>query len=76
MSVTSDPLFDKSGQHCLRPVQGQEEGVQFIKKLEEGTLMSCSLGDLLKLISQLEIPLEIVIEMIGEARVSFDEATC
>lgn len=72
--MTTTPLFDESGQHCLRPVQGPEEGVLLLQKLEEGTLKSCSLGDLLKLIDKLNIPLESVINMAGEARVVLAEA--
>ena len=67
MSVT--PLFDETGKHCLRPVQGPEEGILFLQKLEEGTLQSCFLGDFLKIIDTLEIPLETVIDLIGEAQV-------
>ncbi len=71
MSVT--PLFDETGNHCLRPVQGPEEGVLLMEKLEEGTLKSCYLGDLLELIDKLEIPLETVINLIGDARVMLGE---
>ncbi|MDA8597228.1 hypothetical protein N9L26_02725 [Candidatus Pacebacteria bacterium] len=73
--MSEAPLFDETGQHCLRPVQGQEEGVLFIQKLVAGTLKSCSLGDLLKIVDKLEIPLQTVIDLLGEAKVSFDDET-
>ncbi len=72
--MTNTPLLDETGQHCLRSVQGPEEGVLLLQKLEEGTLKSCSLGDVLKLIDTLKIPLGTVIDSVGEARVVFTEA--
>lgn len=71
--MSTTPLFDETGQRCLRSVQGIEEGVLLLQKLEEGTLKSCSLGDILKLIDKLEIPIETVIELIGEAQVVLDD---
>ncbi len=71
--MTETSLFDETGHHCLRSVLGPEEGVLLIQKLEDGTLKSCSLGDLLKLVDKLEIPLEMVIALIGEAQAVLDE---
>lgn len=69
----TNPLFDETGRHCLRPAEGPEESFQLLLKLEEGTLKSCSLGDLLKVIDKLEIPLDTVINLIGEARVVLND---
>ncbi len=71
--MTMSPLFDETGQHCLRSVQTHEEGLQFVQKIEEGILKSVALADLLKLVIALEIPITQVINMIGEARVVFQE---
>ena len=70
--MSESPLFDKTGRHCLRSVQGTEEGLQLLQKIEAGVLKSLSLGDFLRLIGTLDIPLEELLMAIGEARVVFD----
>lgn len=70
---TQTPLFDETGTHCLRPVQSNEEGLEVLQKLEAGSLKSCTLGDLLKIIYKVEMPLGTVVDLIGEARVVLDD---
>ena len=73
--MPNTPLFDETGHHCLRSVQGEEEGFLLLKKIEAGNLKSCSLGDVLKIIDRLNIPIESVIGLIGEAKVILDETS-